>query len=203
MDWQAAAERAFGSALQHPEAYQRTASLGRCAPDRRLREAGPGPAALVAAWAAPRALLDGVQAADARLDYHGSEPRARGRRGIRDALPRGRRRDRAAQRLHGSLPTVPREAGSCSRSRAPRDGDPFVPYRRVEAEPATGRALLVTTRPDDTFTGCVHEVVSGLLDLPPAGCVGTRTTVEGSATAVPDETSREAAASALKRHSTD
>ena len=38
------------------------------------------------------------------------------------------------------------------------DGDPFIAYRRLEADPATGRGVLVETRPDDSFVGVTHEV---------------------------------------------
>ena len=81
-------------------------------------------------------------------------------------------------------------------------GDPFVPYRRVEAEPSTGRALLVTTRPDDTFTGCVHEVVTGHIDVR-SGALRWDGATDGGGGSCADTASREALASALKRGSTD
>lgn len=37
-------------------------------------------------------------------------------------------------------------------------GDPFVPYRRIEAHAATGQALLVTATPDDDFRTSCHAV---------------------------------------------
>lgn len=43
-------------------------------------------------------------------------------------------------------------------------GDPFVSYQRLEAEAATGRGVLVQTRPDESFTGVIHEVHPVLVD---------------------------------------
>jgi len=49
--------------------------------------------------------------------------------------------------------------------RGPAEGDPLRPYRRLEADGETGRALLVTAEPDETFTGCVHTVSAAAVDL--------------------------------------
>lgn len=43
-------------------------------------------------------------------------------------------------------------------------GDPFVAYRRLEADPVTGSGVLVETRPDDSFTGVIHAVQVVLVD---------------------------------------
>src|SRR5579875_75050 len=37
-------------------------------------------------------------------------------------------------------------------------GNLFIPYRRLEVDPATGVGVLVETRPDDRFVTVVHEV---------------------------------------------
>jgi hypothetical protein len=44
-------------------------------------------------------------------------------------------------------------------------GDPFRPYRRLEAEVATGRALLISATPDEEFGRCVHTVEALRVDL--------------------------------------
>lgn len=43
-------------------------------------------------------------------------------------------------------------------------GDPFLPYRRLEAQPATGRGVLVTTSPDDDFRSVWHDVQEVYVD---------------------------------------
>jgi hypothetical protein len=45
------------------------------------------------------------------------------------------------------------------------DGDPLRPYRRLEADARTGRAVLVTTAPDEDFTTCSHAVEALRVDL--------------------------------------
>jgi hypothetical protein len=44
-------------------------------------------------------------------------------------------------------------------------GDPWDPYRRLEAQTATGRVLLVMAMPDDDFRTCQHTVELLQLDL--------------------------------------
>jgi hypothetical protein len=44
-------------------------------------------------------------------------------------------------------------------------GDPFMPYRRLEAHATTGQALLVTASPDDDFRACQHAVERVRVDL--------------------------------------
>ena len=53
------------------------------------------------------------------------------------------------------------ELRRAARSPGELQGDLLNPYRRLEVEVATGRALCVTTVADDSFTAMVHEV-SGL-----------------------------------------
>ncbi len=43
------------------------------------------------------------------------------------------------------------------------DGDPFVPYQRLEVD-ASGGALLISTAPDESMTGCLHQVLALRLD---------------------------------------
>jgi hypothetical protein len=44
-------------------------------------------------------------------------------------------------------------------------GDPMSPYRRLEAAPATGRAMLVTATPAEDFRTCLHCAQAGRVDL--------------------------------------
>jgi hypothetical protein len=200
VDWLAASERAFGSAFLDPAAYERTALLVG-ALLRRLREEGPGPAVLVAAWGRRTALVDELLASDPRLG-----PARAGHELAAGAAFALRYREvvdqiSAAQRLHRLTGSVAQDGWVVLEESGSSDGDPFLPYRRVEAEPATGRALLVTTRPDDTFTGCVHEVVSGHIDGV-SGALSWDDDGSGGGSCA-DTASREALASALKHSSTD
>jgi hypothetical protein len=45
----------------------------------------------------------------------------------------------------------------------------FVPYRRVEAEVATGRAVIVSMEPDETLSRVVHHLDLGQVDLATGG----------------------------------
>jgi hypothetical protein len=198
VDWQTASEHAFGSVLLQPEVYQRTALLVG-ALLRRLREEGPGPAVLVGAWDRRRALVDELQTADPRLRGAGGNLEL-----VAGAAFAMRYREvvdeiNAAQRLSRIAAEVPSAGWVVLEESGESDGDPFMPYRRVEAEPSTGRALLVTTRPDDAFTGCVHEVVPGRLDL----LSGALHWDEDAGTGASDPASREATAAALKQAATD
>ena len=44
-------------------------------------------------------------------------------------------------------------------------GSPFAPYRRLEAESESGRALLVRAEPDERFESTVHRVDPVRIDL--------------------------------------
>lgn len=44
-------------------------------------------------------------------------------------------------------------------------GDPFITYRRLEVDPATGTGVFVTTRPDNRFVTVIHEIQSAFVDL--------------------------------------
>jgi hypothetical protein len=71
------------------------------------------------------------------------------------------------------------------------EGDPFLPYSRIEVEAGTGRAVLVTTVPDDDYRGVVHQVRAVRLDLG-TGAVGSEPGADEVAT-FPDARTREAA----------
>lgn len=78
--------------------------------------------------------------------------------------------------------------------RGAAEGDPLRPYRRLEADEQTGRALLVTAEPDETFTGCVHTVSAAAVDLDTGQMSGRRWEPEmpgGTPSAHPDADDRE------------
>ncbi len=162
--WTAAAERAFAGSAHQPDIYLRTTRLvGAVA--QRLRESGRGLEPLVVAWAEHRELVRRVVESSELLTSDGLDVEAVAGAAFamryREALEEVTLDDRLAalaQAAPGAGWLVLEESGY-------RPGDPFVPYRRLEVDPATGRALLVTTRPDETFTACVHTVERGRIDL--------------------------------------
>ncbi|MEP6816063.1 MAG: hypothetical protein ABI873_10980 [Marmoricola sp.] len=186
--WQDASEKAFGVATTEPALYQRTATVVG-ALHRRLHDEGPGPVALVRAWESRVALLDEIAAIDPgralaglQVDTVAGAAFAMRYREVLAEIAA----DRRLGRLSTADPEVPwlvlEESGYSA-------GDPFVAYHRLEVEQANGRALLVSTRPDDTFSSVVHEVLDGSVDLVTGELGWSDDTV---ARDFPDEASREA-----------
>jgi hypothetical protein len=68
----------------------------------------------------------------------------------------------AAARDQGRAWAVVEETGSPDRA-------PFVPYLRVEAEVATGRAVIISIEPDETLSRAVHRLEEGQVDLGTGG----------------------------------
>jgi hypothetical protein len=162
--WRAAEGQLFAAVLGAPEVYQRALVLvGTTA--SRLRLLGPSTQALLGAAAEIAALVREVAAAgglapDAldpdlvgraalalrHREVVGEQAAARRLRVLRDAAARG------------AAWVVLEESGDW-------DGDPLAPYRRLEAHVASGRALLVTARPDEDLRGSRHAVEVVQVDL--------------------------------------
>jgi hypothetical protein len=163
LSWQQAEALLYPAALEQPEVYQRVIRLVRGTADH-LRLLGTGTSALAAA--AERcpelvaAVVDesGVQPGDLDLGLLARAAlalRYRELRGEQAARRRLRRVDEARQA--GRAWVVVEETGAS-------DGDPFVPYSRLEVEVGTGRALLVTAAPDDDYREVQHQVRPVRLD---------------------------------------
>lgn len=163
-DWTRAAEQLFGSALSRPDLYQRaTILVGQAAGVLRARRAGVED--LLGAYEAPGGLIGEVIAGDSSLSIDGLDPTqivaaacAMRYREVVDETAAAHRKAALA------AATDPRDWVVLTES-GPSEGDPYVPYRRLEAQRSTGFALAVSTRPDDQFTGCVHGV--DLLQIDP------------------------------------
>lgn len=162
--WVATSERAFAAALHQPDVYVRTTRLVS-AITQELRRRGRGVGPLLEAWQGRHELVRGVADSDGALTVDGLDAEAIAGAAFamryREVLEEITLDDRLA-----ALAAGPRDGGWLvleESGHAP--GDPFVPYRRLEADSRTGRALLVTTRPDETFTSCVHVVEQGVVDL--------------------------------------
>jgi hypothetical protein len=162
--WTAASERAFAAGIHQPEIYLRTTRLvGAVA--QELRGRGRGVEPLLEAWREHGDLVRRVVGSSDLLTMDGLDVEtvagaafAMRYRDVREEVTLDDRLVVLAAAPPGTGWLVLEESGY-------RPGDPFVPYRRLEADAGTGRALLVTTRPDDTFTACVHVIEQGFIDL--------------------------------------
>jgi hypothetical protein len=174
--WTAMAEDAFSGVAHSPERYMAAARLV-AAWLERLRSlppglvagpeaSGPGAlrerddeaavSALVAAWDArdSRAAADGMALPVTAAERTALTAAAFAIRYAEVAnwlALRGRRRAmaKAAADLGGWV--VLEESGDAA-------GDLFITYRRLEVDCMTGLGVLVGTRPDDGFTGVIHEI---------------------------------------------
>lgn len=154
--WADASERAFAAGPANPAVYAGTIRLVRAVVDT-LREDEASAAALLAAWDARSELVASVTAADDLVTTDGLEVElvvaaafAMRHHEVLAETTRARRRETLAD--HGAVGwAILEESG-------PHQGDPFVPYRRLEVDAGTGRAILATTHPDDTFTATIHRV---------------------------------------------
>jgi hypothetical protein len=162
--WQRAETLAYSTVTERPDLYQQVVRLVRLTADH-LRLLGPGTTALLSAdqrgadLVAAVAEDSGIPAWDLDLDVVAGAAlalRYREVRGEQAARERLRRLD--AGRSSGRPVVVVEESGNS-------DGDPFLPYTRLDVEVATGHGVLVTTLPDDDFRDVVHGVREVQLDL--------------------------------------
>ena len=161
--WQQAETRLYPAVMDRPDLYQRIVRLVRLTADS-LRPLGPGTTALVAAAGRGGALVaataDDAAIPTAELDLDlvaGAAVALRYRELRAEQAARRRLRRLAEGRAAGHDWVVVDETGE-------PDGDPFIPYSRLEVHTATGRALLVTATPDDEFRDVHHEVRPVRLD---------------------------------------
>lgn len=195
--WQQAEARLYPSVTSRPDIYQRVVQLVRMTVDR-LRELGPSTSALLlAAERGPDLVVDvltdsGMSPAELDLALVADAALAmRHREVVGEQAVARRLRTLADARRSGQEWVVVEEAGH-------PDGDPFVPYHRLEVEVATGRALLVTATPDEDFTNVVHAVEPLHVDLATGSVTESRET-GASATSHPGAGERDARAEALRR----
>jgi hypothetical protein len=193
--WQQAEAQLYPAVTERPDLYQRIVLLVRRTVDR-LREQGPSTSALLAAADRGAELVaevaDESRMSTAELDL---ELVARAALAMRYREVRGeqsllrRLRLIADARRAGRSWVVTEEAGY-------PEGDPFLPYHRLEVEVGTGRALLVSAAADDDFRDVHHTVRIMHMDLD-SGVVQEIPAGEPVAT-FPDAAAREARAGALK-----
>lgn len=176
--WSSAAENAFAALASSPERYLaaghwvaawleqlRSLPPGQDAgQEPGEMEAGEGDdavAALLAAWDA-RDSAAPVPDTPAPLTAAERSALTAAAFAIRYAEVAGwltaRRRRRAMAASVGPGWLVLDESGDAT-------GNLFIPYRRLEVDPATGFGVLVETRPDDRFVSVVHDVHIVRVDL--------------------------------------
>ena len=196
--WDQAEAKLYPAVTTRPDLYQRVLTVVRLTVDR-LRALGPSTGALLAAAEQGPALVSEVMAEAGLSAYElDLDLLARAALAMRHREVTGeqavRRRLRLVARAHraGQAWVVLEERGDA-------EGDPFVPYTRLEVEVATGRALLVTTRADEDFRTVLHgveplrlDLATGGLEEPVGGPVAT--------TLLPGAAQREAHVAALKGH---
>ena len=164
--WDEAEARIFPLVMAQPELYQQSVTtiqrlLGR------LRESCPDLAALLAVHehGAELAAEDvaGAGVAGIRPDLVVAAACAmRYRELVASLAADGRLAALGRARDQGVSWAVVEEIGS-------RDRAPYVPYQRIEAEVATGRAVIVSIGPDETLSRAVHRLDDGQIDLVTGG----------------------------------
>lgn len=162
--WKRSEERLYLAALGDVGLYQRTMTLVGTTLEH-LRTRGPDTSGLLAAAAQGAGLVAEAAPGEA-VSTAGIDPRL-----VVDAALALRHRELVAEqkrrrrldaiddaRRRGGTRVVLEESGESA-------GDPFRPYRRLEVEVTTGRALLVSATPDEEFRRCVHAVEALRVDL--------------------------------------
>ena len=189
--WTQGEERLYLAALADVGLYQRVTALVGTTVDHLRTGASDIPGLLAAAAQGAGLVAEAVQGkamgavgldhlvADAALAL-------RHRELVAEQLARRRLAALDDARRRGETRVVLEESGDSA-------GDPFRPYRRLEADVATGRALLVSATPDDEFRRCVHIIEALRVDL---GTGAVRELDDGSVepTVSADERARERSA---------
>lgn len=175
--WDQAEAKLYPAVTTRPDLYQRVLTVVARTVER-LRGLGPSTGALLAASERGPELVSevmsehGLSAYELDLDLLARAALAMRHREV-VAEQGARRRARLVAEGHraGRRWVVVEEHGAF-------EGDPFMPYRRLEVEVRTGRALLVTARGDDEFRTVLHAVeelrvdpATGAVDEPEDGGV--------------------------------
>jgi len=163
--WDEAEARLFPLVMAQPDLYQQSVSMIQRLLTR-LRETCPDMPTLLAAHERGGELaadLPGGAAAGIRPDLVAAAACAlRYRELVASQAAQGRLAALARARDQGLSWAVVEETGS-------PDQAPYVPYQRIEAEVASGRAVIVSIEPDETLSRAVHRLDGGQIDLVTGG----------------------------------
>lgn len=163
-EWRQAEAALFATALMGPEYYQQVV-LAVAAVVEHLRALGPSTRNLLtAAETSGELVAEALRAKEVAATGININLLARAAFAIRsreitdEQASLSRLQALAAARRAGRSWVVLEEHGDPA-------GDPFAPYHRLEAEPSTGRALLISAQPDDEFRRSRHAVEVVQIDL--------------------------------------
>jgi hypothetical protein len=198
--WRAAESELFTGLLQRPDIYQDVVALVRATLDR-LRGLGPSPDALLDAADTVAGLVRELAEREGRATS-GADPVTVGRAALamrhREVVAHAAAAGRLARLVKARAdPAADEPRWVVLEESGDRAGDPLAPYRRLEADPATGRALLVTAVPDADFRTVRHAVQAVHVDLD-TGRVGPSPDLRDEPRACPDAAAREAEVAALR-----
>jgi hypothetical protein len=160
--WDEAEARLFPQVMARPDLYEQAISMIQRLLGR-LRETCPDLPTLIAAHErggdlAAEDLASGA-AAVIRPDLVAAAACAmRYRELVASQAAHGRLAALARARTEGLTWVVVQETGSADRA-------PYVPYQRIEAEVASGRAIIVSIEPDETLSRAVHRLDEGWIDV--------------------------------------
>jgi hypothetical protein len=163
--WDEAEARLFPTVMARPDLYQQSVSMIQRLVGR-LRETCPDLPSLLAAHGRGGDLVADLgepAAAGIQPDLVAAAACAmRYRELVASLAARGRLDALARARGQGQSWAVVEETGSPDRAL-------FVPYQRIEAEVASGRAVIISIEPDETLSRAVHRLDRGQLDLATGG----------------------------------
>ena len=163
--WDEAEARLFPTIMARPDVYQQAVSLIQQLLGR-LRETCLDLPSLLAAHARGGDLVDELaEGADAGIQPGPVAAAAcamRYRELVASLAAQGRLAALTRARDQGESWAVVAETGS-------EDRAPFVPYQRIEAEPGTGRAVIISIEPDETLSRALYRLDRGQIDLATGG----------------------------------
>ncbi|MFZ0190146.1 MAG: hypothetical protein WAL72_24770 [Streptosporangiaceae bacterium] len=163
--WDEAEARLFPTIMARPDVYQQAVSLIQQLL-RRLRETCLDLPSLLAAHERGGDLVDELaEGADAGIQpglVAAAACAMRYRELVASLAAQGRLAALTRARDQGESWAVVAETGS-------EDRAPFVPYQRIEAEPGTGRAVIISIEPDETLSRALHRLDRGQIDLATGG----------------------------------
>ena len=163
--WDEAEARLFPTIMARPDVYQQAVSLIQQLLGR-LRETCLDLPSLLAAHERGGDLVDELaEGADAGVQpglVAAAACAMRYRELVASLAAQGRLAALARARDQGQSWTVVAETGS-------EDRAPFVPYQRIEAEPGSGRAVVISIEPDETLSRALYRLDQGQIDLATGG----------------------------------
>jgi hypothetical protein len=163
--WDEAEARLFPTIMARPDVYQQAVSLIQQLLGR-LREICLDLPSLLAAHERGGDLVDELaEGADVGIQpglVAAAACAMRYRELVASLAAQGRLAALTRARAQGESWAVVAEMGS-------EDRAPFVPYQRIEAEPGTGRAVIISIEPDETLSRALYRLDQGQIDLATGG----------------------------------